>query len=273
MQQPEIAETELKQKLIQILKAVSAFCDNNGIKYYLAYGTLLGAIRHKGFIPWDDDIDLWMPRPDYIRFTEMFHHQTFKFRCPENTPTWPLNFGKVCDEHYSAIDRFGNDFGIYIDIFPIDGLPENPLRRVLFWWHIRIIEHIWSSQLFTNKENFSLKNGFLLNTKILVSRILGTIIPFKRTRESLNRLYRKFCFETAKQVSCLSEVPVVFDRSLFDNVALGEFECSQYRIPKDFHTCLTLLYGDYMTPPKDKSSAHGFVLKEKDDSQKESLTY
>ena len=69
----EISREDSKQLMLKILRDVADFCDNNNLVYYLAYGTLIGAIRHKGFIPWDDDIDIMMPRPDYEEFVRLYH--------------------------------------------------------------------------------------------------------------------------------------------------------------------------------------------------------
>lgn len=104
---------EIKQNLLHLLEAIAGFCDEKGICYFLAWGTLLGAVRHKGFIPWDDDIDIWMPRPDYNRFVREFRHRTYVFRSMEKEADWPLCFGKVCDMNFQACDEFGHDYGLF----------------------------------------------------------------------------------------------------------------------------------------------------------------
>ena len=95
----KLTSQELRQNQIEILDAVTDFCDKNDIKYWLNGGTLIGAVRHNGFIPWDDDIDLGMLRDDYDKFTKLFNasNTRYKFRCLELDPKWHLVFGKVYD--------------------------------------------------------------------------------------------------------------------------------------------------------------------------------
>lgn len=266
-------DINLKKELIQILSVIKDFCDKNNIRYFLAYGTLLGSIRHKGFIPWDDDIDLWMPRPDYLTFINTFKHDIYQFHCPEKDPRWPLNYGKVCDERFSAMDQFGNDFGVFVDIFPLDGLPENKISIRVFQKHIRLLEHLWSNQLFSKTLHVSRKNGFTLNLKILTAKLIGLFFPYIAIRKSLDKLYQKYNYDNARQISVLSGRQIVFNKMGFEPCIFSNFEGLQCRIPNDYHLFLTMLYEDYMTPPKDVSSTHGLVLKRKGELQKEPLTY
>lgn len=117
------------QKLeFDILKYIKKVCDENKINYYLAYGTLIGAVRHHGFIPWDDDIDIMMPREDFIKFVESTNkdkHDYFKVVCRENNTNFTAPLPKVIDsrtkltQHYGFIEKV--DLGVYVDIFILDG--------------------------------------------------------------------------------------------------------------------------------------------------------
>ena len=93
----QLTPAEVKATMVDILSDIHHWCETNGTRYYLAFGTLLGAVRHQGFIPWDDDIDIWMPRPDYDRFLKEYRHDHFKAVWAGNTPDYPLDFAKVHD--------------------------------------------------------------------------------------------------------------------------------------------------------------------------------
>ena len=122
---------ELKKIQFDILKKVAAFCEKNKIKYYLGYGTLLGAVRHKGYIPWDDDIDIIMPRPDYLRFIEIFNKSTpspeLKVLSHYIDKNHPYPFIKLINTKTKQVSHSSikYDMGVCIDIFPLDGLPKS----------------------------------------------------------------------------------------------------------------------------------------------------
>ena len=258
MIEKNLTSEEVKSHLVEILKEVAAFCKENNIRYYLAWGTMLGAVRHKGFIPWDDDIDLWMPRPDYDRFISLWKHDTYTFHSPETDLEWPLNFGKVCDERFTAPDRFGNDFGLYIDVFPLDGMPlkDGMARR-----HLKItrrIEHLWSNQLFTRKQRIVKTSPISQNIKIILGKITHFFIPFRLIRKKLNHQYRKFSFDNSVIVCCLPHNSLIYEKNIFEPAKEGIFEGSTYNLPNDFDRCLRILYGDnYLEiPPESERYSH-----------------
>ncbi len=135
----EITALEDVQALqLSIVDKVDEFCRIAGIRYFLAYGTLIGAVRHQGFIPWDDDIDLWMLRGDYDRFETEFpawakDHGLY-LNSPSTTPGYNRVFNKVCDNRTLGVEEsYRNDFeeGCWVDVFPVDAVPEGSLARWL----------------------------------------------------------------------------------------------------------------------------------------------
>lgn len=130
---------EFQLKCLESLEALDEVCHAHNLKYYLIAGTLIGAMRHKGFIPWDDDIDIALSRKDYDTlmahadewFPERFHIVTH-----ENDPLYPKFFAKLEDRSTTLVERFflGYVGGVYIDIFPLDEVPNNKLLRV---WHFK----------------------------------------------------------------------------------------------------------------------------------------
>lgn len=158
----EIQREELKKLEFDILKDVAEFCEKNQIRYYLCGGTLLGAIRHKGFIPWDDDIDIIMPRPDYIRFNNLYNKRdsNYKVHSLFTDKNWYSTFAEVEDTRtiktYNGFNQLGT-FGVNIDIFPIDGSPDEEMLRKIFWKINNVLARIatLSFQKFTVSKHFA----------------------------------------------------------------------------------------------------------------------
>lgn len=256
-----LTEQEIKAHLCSILLEIDSFCRNNGIHYFLAFGTLLGAIRHNGFIPWDDDIDLWMPRPDYNRFITSFKHRELSFHSPETDVEWPLNFGKVCDERFSAPDRFGNDFGLFVDIFPLDGIPSNPFQKKLFFKLIRFSERLWSSQLFTRHIKLANCKTVSLGFRITMGRLLHFFVPFRVIRNTLNYLYSYYEYSTAQEVGCISINSKTLSKDLFSEAVHGHFEGNIFPLPIGYDSCLKIYYNDYMKiPPEEDRYSHEIIV-------------
>lgn len=124
----------LQLKLLDILKAVDAVCRERGLRYYIIGGTLLGAVRHGGFIPWDDDLDIGMPRPDYDKLKANWSKwlpKHLEMIGPETDDAYPFPFSKIQDASTTLIEskHFGYLGGVYIDVFPLDGMTDKPLAR------------------------------------------------------------------------------------------------------------------------------------------------
>jgi len=142
----EITIDEAKKLQLEILKKVSAFCDENNIRYFIYYGTYLGAIRHGGFIPWDDDIDICMPRPDYDRFMDIFKAPDLAVFTWRKDNKILVPFSKVYDTRTELHENgdFGEKYGVNIDIFPVDGLPsgegklKNRVKYMKFCWGMQV---------------------------------------------------------------------------------------------------------------------------------------
>lgn len=138
-------------EILEIYKAFAAVCDKNGLRYYVTGGTLLGAARHKGFIPWDDDFDVVMPRPDYRKFFDICakelpsHLRGYDFRTKLPSDNWHQMFGKVMEVRSEVVDSIANasnlmlNQGVFIDIIPIDGMPKATIP--FYWWALR--RSIW----------------------------------------------------------------------------------------------------------------------------------
>lgn len=124
----------LQLRILKILLAVDKVCKEHGLRYYIMAGTMLGAVRHKGFIPWDDDLDIGMPRADYdllMSHSKEWLPQPYEAVCAENDPNYPLPFAKIQDADTTLIERMHLKYlgGIYLDVFPLDGVPQSNLKQ------------------------------------------------------------------------------------------------------------------------------------------------
>ena len=124
----------LQLRILKNLLAVDKVCKEHNLRYYIMAGTMLGAVRHKGFIPWDDDLDIGMPRADYdllMANAKEWLPKPYEAVCAENDKEYPLPFAKVQDADTTLIERMHLKYlgGVYIDIFPLDGVPESRMRK------------------------------------------------------------------------------------------------------------------------------------------------
>ncbi len=124
---------ELRQIQMGILDEVHQFCEANGLRYFLSSGTLIGAVRHKGYIPWDDDIDIYMPRQDYEQFLQTYSDTKGTYRAinPATEPHYYYTFAKVVDQRTRMVEKEteGYEIGVYMDIFPVDYVTEDLQER------------------------------------------------------------------------------------------------------------------------------------------------
>lgn len=263
----ELKLEEIKKIEFDILQNVANFCEENNIRYYLAYGTLLGAVRHKGFIPWDDDIDIVMPRPDYIKFIQLY---SLKKNCDfyvlsttETNPNHMYTFAKVFDIRTDKIEKGiiykeNSLRGLDIDIFPIDGLPDNIKCYNRFKLHQKkLFSAFLISRIKFVKSNSVIKN-ILKYMGLTLFHIIGTTTFIKL----INKRAMKFNFDDSKYIGCnVSFFSINRERFLkydFAKPIKMQFEGASFFVPSSYHEYLSVLYGDnYMQlPSKDKQETH-----------------
>ena len=267
----KIAEKELKKIELDILKAVASFCEKNNLRYYLCGGTLLGAIRHKGFIPWDDDIDIIMPRPDYERFHELFNRENeiYKVHSVLNRPEWTSTFALVEDTRtIKEYGDFNNNFvtGVSIDVFPTDGSPENKIMRRIYWEVLNFVELIavLSNQKFNISKHFSDKDVKFAKFKTFVrTAIKFLLIPLARLTIPLklnyvvNKVGSMFDVDGSTYIGVVTFPHYGFKECVkgdsFLKIKKRQFEDREFYTPDNYDEYLSNLYGNYMKmPPEDK---------------------
>jgi len=245
-----VTPEELKTIQMDLLRKTAAFCEKNNLRYFLCGGTLIGAVRHHGYIPWDDDIDICMPRPDYDRFVHTFNQPDNYYQVLEMSinKKYGLPFAKVHDTR-TTIDelQYSQDlFGVYIDIFPIDGVKED--QQVYNIQRYRKLLH-------TKKANYYQRT---LSKKIINTFGKIMLLPFSvhQILKLMDNEARKYPFGSTPRAGVIINPygpGEIVELSVFDKAIPMKFEDGEYMVPIGYDTWLRSIYGDYMQlPPEDK---------------------
>lgn len=250
---------ELKKIQLGILVSFHQFCSDNNIKYSLAAGSLIGAVRHKGFIPWDDDIDVYLLREDYNKLVELFpnvYNEKYSLITLERDSQWHRTYGKLYDLQTIEVEDVRNKFheiGIGIDVFPIDDAPDEEKE-----WQKYNRKRMFLRDVITIKSmTYSADRGILKNAIMLISRILLTPFSFSFLCKTMNLYAQKYNNKGTNHVyeNCLgvynSKHPWL--KKDFDQVIDSPFEEYNVKIMKGYDDYLSCVYGDYMQlPPEEK---------------------
>lgn len=265
---------ELQLLQLDAMKEIHSICNMNGIKYYMIGGTLLGAVRHKGFIPWDDDIDIAMLRQDYDKFVEVFSSQA------NQSKYFLQNYYTDCDIQ-PALSRvcikgtildlpfeyhLKNCKNTYVDIFPLDNVPDDDLMMTRQCEELSKID-----KLFELKMARTYVNGFLSYKKILkrIIRFFLGVIPLRKLQNRRLQVMTKYKNENTQRVcSTVSKygyMKQVMQKSIYGTPILYDFEDTKLYGPEHSDQYLLHLFGDnYMqVPPVGKrQETHDVYIKE-----------
>ena len=253
---------KLKKKEIEMLEVFIDLCRKLNLKYYILGGTLLGAVRHQGFIPWDDDIDVCMPREDYEIFLEKGQEllpenlfiQNFK-----TDPNFSLCFAKIRDSQTAFIETSVKNLkinhGVFIDIFPLDYYPEDSTEQKKIEkkkkYYTNAISKIYTIE----------RKGFVKKLKGLVKKLVFLFVPYKKCVKELDSLYKSQPVSTlyANHCGAWGKKEITPVHWFGEGVEL-RFEGIKVNAPSMYHEWLTQVYGDYMQlPPEEKRVAHHYV--------------
>lgn len=261
----------LKTIQLEILDYVTGFCEEHGINYWLDCGTLLGAVRHKGYIPWDDDVDIGMLRDDYDRFMKLFNGSStrYRFECPETSPDFYQPFGKVMDMNTVLYepDEKGIKISVYIDVVPYDNIPDDEAeaRKVLRKWKMYVICNIARQSRIFQKP----KGNIIRRAAVYALRSAVRIFPRNYfTGKIISNAKRSASSQTKRVSNLLGFTKMICARQAFTSLIYGDFEGRKYKIPAGYDEYLRAFYGDYMQfpPPEKRVSTHKFKAYMKEDS-------
>lgn len=262
----ELTLEELQDISFDILKDVHEFCQENDINYSLGGGSLLGAIRHQGFIPWDDDIDIFMPRQDYEKFIKIYSSKNgYRFVSPDNCYGTINTFGRVCD--YKKTITHDNwtkeDVGAWIDVFPLDGVPLDPpsIYDRLFDKNRTVWRYIIKMRRSHNRLKDEKNFHCVLTTSLIKAVCVGGVVPhlaYKLSKHYQTRYafgevdgWALFSFSGIKKGRLVNPIETYVSRVL---VPFREMEFYAMNGWKEY---LTKQYGDYMQlPPVEQRVAH-----------------
>ena len=248
----------LHKRILKVLEMVDKTCQTHGLTYYIWAGTMIGAVRHHGFIPWDDDIDIAMPREDYDRLIAHCREwlpEPLEMICAEDDSSYPLPFAKIQDASTTLIERKHMDYvgGIYIDVFPIDGVPNGWCRRML---HFARYEYYKRVLYLLFRDPY--KHGHGPNSWVpLLCRKLYTL---GGVQAKIRQLLRQYPFASCNLVADYDDG----SKGAMRKEVLGKptdyaFEDSTVKGVEDYDHYLSNKYGDYMTiPPKEQQRQHLF---------------
>lgn len=251
---------KLQSVELEILKSFVEFCEAKEISYFLIGGSALGAARHSGFIPWDDDIDIGIPRHDYTRLLNIPENE-FPDGCILNSfyneNEYPYYFSKMCNKNTKLVENMTShlDFRqcIYIDIFPLDGAPDSKVMQKYHYQKIRILKKLQNLYNgMTKKEINPYKKLLIMCIRVLFTR--------KSLHEKLNKLSNKYKYNDQNIIANYFGswgMKEITPKKYFGDGTILSFGNGEYRVPSDYNNYLTLLYGDYMKmPPEEKRKSH-----------------
>lgn len=263
MDKKELSVNEIKQKVFEVLCYIDDVCRKNNIVYYMDSGTLLGAVRHKGFIPWDDDVDILVDRADYKRFIDTINADKghYKALSMHNSKNYHYLFAKVVDAETKLVEEpiSIDGMGVFVDVFPMDHLPSSKIFRRMF--QVRI--HLYRMALTVLRRNIQgdkpkgikQKMVYLLFKRRGWRKVQLKLDKILTKRKDLKTRYK------GNVVCSFNPYRDVKDEIYGKPVKL-KFENMEFNAPCKYKEYLTILYGDYMKlPPEEKRvSNHDFKV-------------
>ena len=253
-----IKTEDLKGIQLDILNDIHQYCIANNIRYSIAYGTLLGAVRHKGYIPWDDDIDIMMPREDYERFIKTYGNSIYRIADLSNNPEYGLPFAKV-EDYRTIMDEYVEGktvYGVYVDVFPVDNVPDNIFKRKYFYWKVSCWGVLYNLKTVkTQKGRNIIKNIMLVASHLVLHFVSKRYIAYK-----ISEMATTYVHNDTDYMGVVAVPDVYIDyvpSRFFDDYVELPFETLIVKAIKAYDKDLKAAYGDYMQlPPVEKRVSH-----------------
>ena len=258
---------------LDIVALFQKICEKHHLRYIMFGGTMLGAIRHKGFIPWDDDIDVAMPRPDYEKFIQIVAEELpegYDFRNYKHDEKYNRYFSRLVDKHvkvYNASYSLTKIESAWIDIFPLDGMPGCTLLRKLHFWRVTMWRFLYRASCFNELANLNRPGRawyLRLAIRFLSITHFGKGLNTHKMMRIMEKRMLKYDYDQSPYFANL--VSAYMQRETFDKKVLGNlpkypFETLMIPGAEHYDDFLTQCYGDYMTPPSDANKDKHNLIK------------
>lgn len=233
---------EIHNGLLELLKAFKNVCDKEGIWYTLAFGTVLGAVRHKGFIPWDSDADVCIKLEDVERFRTAFtKHKPNGISLMDHNKE--RRNTKSHDILYFEEEQVFSD--LHLDVYPLVGAPNDLIKQKKVWKRNYLLDRFFRSK-YVNVANCLEEN----RNKVRVVKIIDKLIPDRCIKASIHKRECEFDVETSNYLTCLAAPYLPVPKKSWDTITSMQFEDTEFNVPGNWDLYLKSLYGDYMTPRK-----------------------
>lgn len=258
----ELRKVQLAE--LEIIKEIVRVCDENNITYYISGGTYLGSVRHKGFIPWDDDADIAMPRTEFNKFMKIAAQNlksNFELKSYELDSEYPYYVPKVVDHSVKLLDKSGVTDKVvpaWVDVFPLDGMPKSGMVQPIHKFNLLAKRALYNLSSFDDIVKVDTKNRPLIE-KVLIWFGKNTSIfqklDSKKRMDSITKTLRKYPDNTSEVymnfMGSYKFKSILNKKEIYGNGASYEFEGLQLNGPENYDDYLTVIYGDYMKLPSD----------------------
>lgn len=265
----ELTVAETQAVSLEILNIIATVCEERNYRYFLIYGTLIGAVRHSGFIPWDDDVDIMMPRPDYEKLLNHLKNNIDRYPNlevfnPDTCRDYPYMITRISDKRYE-IDMSNEKpygMGVFIDIYPYDGLGDTKKEAIKFGLKG---DRLSSLCYLASRKHFAIENtkSFLRKVIKLPAFIHAKIHGKKYYQKKLQKLANTKSFEKSNYIGCVVWLSGgerdIFPKEWFKESIKMKFDKYEFNVPKDYDKILRQIYGNYMQlPPESERVGHHF---------------
>ena len=257
----ELSLQELKEIELDILKVFDTFCKEHNIRYFLSHGTLLGAIRYKKFIPWDDDVDVLVPREDYERLLSLYSDsERYRLFCLEKNPDYRYPYAKLCDMTTRKVEfdyDNGIELGVDMDIFPLDAWDDDLEKAKREEKRLSRARFCLGLTKLKKPDSIHPVKRFVKGIVMTWCKLFGSKHYIRKIMAEATKEGQTGSVYLGNKAWCVYGQRDIMPAKVFAESVDIEFEGAMFPAPKDYDTYLTCLYGDYLPePPKEKQKTH-----------------